>query len=97
MKFVDLFSGIGGFHYALKAATESLNLPSSCVFASDIDERCRASYKQNFGIEPVGDITTFDAHQVPEHDIFVGRVSVSSIQYYWRDARFCRYTWNLIF
>ena len=71
MKFVDLFSGIGGFHYALKAATESLNLPSSCVFASDIDERCRASYKQNFGIEPVGDITTFDAHQVPEHDILL--------------------------
>ena len=41
-KFIDLFSGIGGFHLAFH------KLGLKCVFASEIDESARRSYQANF-------------------------------------------------
>ena len=61
--FVDLFCGIGGFHYA--AADFGLR----CVFACDIDEAARRQYELNFHIEPYGDICEIREHNVPRHDI----------------------------
>jgi len=66
MKFIDLFCGIGGFHYALRD-----ELGAECVFASDIDQKCRDTYKRNFGIEPHGDICKH-REDVPPHDILCG-------------------------
>jgi len=61
--FIDLFCGIGGFHQAMSS------LGGKCVFASDIDDSCRKTYKKNYGIEPHGDITKIDASDIPEHDV----------------------------
>ncbi|MFA0108502.1 DNA cytosine methyltransferase [Vibrio breoganii] len=41
MKFIDLFSGIGGFHLALHS------LGHECVFASEIDKNARITYQAN--------------------------------------------------
>jgi len=41
LKFIDLFSGIGGFHYALK------DLGHEWVFASDIDKYAKDVYEKN--------------------------------------------------
>ena len=41
-KFIDLFSGIGGFHQALQ------NLGGKCDFASEIDSYAIETYKQNY-------------------------------------------------
>ena len=41
LKFVDLFSGIGGFHLAFHS------LGAACVFASEIDKAARATYRHN--------------------------------------------------
>ena len=65
MKFIDLFCGIGGFHQALSA------LGHACVFASDIDTKCRRVYEKNYKIKPVGDITKH-LPDVPAHDIMCG-------------------------
>jgi DNA (cytosine-5)-methyltransferase 1 len=62
-KFIDLFCGLGGFHVALS------RLGGECVFASDIDSDCRKVYKENFGFEPVGDITTVNEKDIPAHDV----------------------------
>ena len=41
--FIDLFAGIGGFHLAFH------KLGLKCVFASEIEEGARETYKKNFG------------------------------------------------
>lgn len=63
MRFVDLFAGLGGFNIALT------NLGHECVFASEIDATLCALYKENFGIQPMGDIRSIPASDIPQHDI----------------------------
>ncbi len=63
LKFIDLFCGVGGFHLALE------KLGGKCVFASDIDPNCRMVYKDNFGLEPAGDITKVNEKEIPKHDL----------------------------
>lgn len=65
-RFVDLFSGIGGFH-AVGGA-----LGGECVYAVEIDIKASAIYERNWGMSALGDIT-LDANDhevlVPEHDL----------------------------
>lgn len=63
--FVDLFSGIGGFHAALGA------LDGECWFASEIDLQAKAVYERNWHTEVAGDIValTEDQMAVPPHDV----------------------------
>ncbi|MGL4721757.1 MAG: HpaII family restriction endonuclease [Desulfovibrionaceae bacterium] len=42
IKFIDLFAGIGGFHYAFH------QLGCECVFASELDESARVTYERNY-------------------------------------------------
>jgi DNA (cytosine-5)-methyltransferase 1 len=66
LTFVDLFCGIGGFHIALN----SIGL--KCVFSSDIDEKCRNTYYENFGIKPYGDIRNVSENMIPDFDVLCG-------------------------
>lgn len=61
--FIDLFCGIGGFHLALSS------FGAKCVFASDIDKETCKVYKENFQINPQGDITKIPSDKIPAHDI----------------------------
>lgn len=64
-KFVDLFAGLGGFHYALN------RLGGECVFVSELNENLREIYAVNhkLGDERIfGDIGKVK-HLVPEHDV----------------------------
>lgn len=68
MKFIDLFCGIGGFHQAVRN-----NIPDAeCILASDIDPRCRQTYKDNYGIEPHGDIKAIDLNSFQTPDLICG-------------------------
>jgi DNA (cytosine-5)-methyltransferase 1 len=62
-KFIDLFSGLGGFRLALEYYR------AECVFSSDIDEKVNAVYHNNFKDKPAGDITKIEAKDIPDHDI----------------------------
>ena len=66
MKFIDLFSGIGGFHQALK------KLGCMCVLACDNDKACRENYKINYGMEPHHDVKKIDAEDLEDIDIICG-------------------------
>lgn len=63
MQFIDLFSGLGGFHLALK------QLGHECVFASELDSGLRDIYTENFGLTPVGDIRQIPIAAIPCHNI----------------------------
>jgi DNA (cytosine-5)-methyltransferase 1 len=65
-KYVDLFSGIGGFHLALD------QLGGKCVFASEIDYACKQVYSSNFKLVPSGDIAEFSTtriSEIPDHQV----------------------------
>lgn len=62
-KFIDLFSGIGGFHQALT------QLGGECVFASDIDQYAIETYKENYGINSGVNIRDIDEKKIPNHDV----------------------------
>lgn len=61
--FIDLFSGIGGFHHAMS------QLGGECVFASEIDKECVEVYKNNMNIDSYCDITAVDEKTIPKHDV----------------------------
>lgn len=62
--FIDLFAGLGGFHFALS------ELGHECVFASELRDDLRKLYQINFpGTRIEGDITKIDPKEIPSHDI----------------------------
>jgi DNA (cytosine-5)-methyltransferase 1 len=63
MKFIDLFCGIGSFHYSFK------KLNWECVMSCDIDRAVKETYKENYGITPLGDITKIEPNNIPTYDI----------------------------
>ena len=66
-KFVDLFAGLGGFHYALNS------LGGECVFVSEIDNNLRDLYHKNHKVPKsiiFGDISECWT-KVPDHDVLV--------------------------
>jgi DNA (cytosine-5)-methyltransferase 1 len=71
LKYIDLFCGIGGFRQAMENLARETGVASQCVFSSDIDEDCRASYAANFGHTPNGDIKKVHEQDVPKHDLLL--------------------------
>jgi DNA (cytosine-5)-methyltransferase 1 len=61
LKFMDLCSGIGGFHFGLKN--------HNCVLACDINKQCRESYKTNFDIDCKEDIFGLNPKELCDFDI----------------------------
>lgn len=95
MRFIDLFSGLGGFHVAARA------LGGHCVFAAEIDEGLRQLYIKNHGIEPAGDIRDVKAEDVPAHDLLCAGFpcqpfSKAGEQMGWKDKKRGTVFWNII-
>lgn len=56
IKLVDLFAGIGGFHFGVAAAAANLKLGVEPVLVSEIEPTCQAIYRQNHHCDVQGDI-----------------------------------------
>jgi DNA (cytosine-5)-methyltransferase 1 len=63
VKFIDLFCGIGSFHYSFE------KLGFKCVMASDICESAKNTYKQNYGMDVLDDICEIDPSKIEDYDI----------------------------
>ena len=62
-KFIDLFSGIGGFHQALE------QLGGECVLASEIDSYAIETYYENYNIDSNKNIRDLNVEDIPYHDV----------------------------
>jgi DNA (cytosine-5)-methyltransferase 1 len=65
MKFIDLFSGIGGFRQGFE------NIGFKCVFSCEINSKCRQVYAANFGEVPFPDISKINPTDLADFDILV--------------------------
>lgn len=66
-KIIDLFAGVGGFRLGFENTKRF-----ETVFSSEIDKIAAKVYEQNFGDNPLNDITTHDLDTIPDHDVLVG-------------------------
>ena len=67
LNYIDLFSGIGGFHQALS------KLDCHCILACDTDKACRKNYEMNYGLLPHPDVRKIDPEEIKEKvDIICG-------------------------
>lgn len=62
-KFIDLFSGIGGFHQAM------VDLGGKCILASEIDSAAIETYNENYGIDSNINIRDVDENKIPDFDV----------------------------
>jgi DNA (cytosine-5)-methyltransferase 1 len=69
IRFVDLFSGIGGIRLAFEQAANSLNIKTECVLSSEINSDAQLVYEKNFEHKPLGDIHLID--KLPKHDFLL--------------------------
>jgi DNA (cytosine-5)-methyltransferase 1 len=63
LKFVDLFCGIGSFHYSFK------KFGWECVMSCDTNKAARETYKENYNQDPLGDIIEINPENLPSFDI----------------------------
>jgi DNA (cytosine-5)-methyltransferase 1 len=63
IKFIDLFSGIGGFRIALQ------RIGAQCVYSAEINQHACEVYKANFFEDPYCDVTGLDEKSLPDFDI----------------------------
>lgn len=61
--FIDLFSGIGGFHQAMH------QLGGQCLLSSEIDTFAIDTYFNNYGMDSNHDITKMKDDDIPKHDV----------------------------
>lgn len=65
-KFIDLFSGIGGFRLALE------DIGGECVYSIEIDDHAKSMYEKNFSPVDYNDITRINPELIPDFDLLCG-------------------------
>ena len=85
-KYIDLFSGIGGFRLAFDS------FGAQCVFSIDKDKYAAQTYEENFKTQALGDIRKIDEKEIPPHDILCAgfpcqAFSISGKQLGFKDTR----------
>lgn len=63
LKFIDLFCGMGSFHYSFH------KLGFQCVMACDFYKPAKDNYKHNYDIDVLGDICNIDPSSIEPYDI----------------------------
>ena len=86
IRFIDLFSGIGGLRLGFEEAARALNIETECVLSSEINPHAQLVYHKNFGDTPLGDIRLIN--QLPKHEILLAGFPCQSFSYAGKKAGF---------
>ena len=72
VKFIDLFSGIGGIRKGFEMACKEMDIDCECVFTSEIKPYAKEVFRQNHPNEKIfGDITKIEASTIPDFDFLL--------------------------
>jgi len=63
IRYIDLFCGMGSFHYSFE------KLGFKCVMASDIYKAAKVNYKENYNIDVLDDICDIEPSTIEPYDI----------------------------
>tara|TARA_Y100000590_G_C15684700_1_gene1001134 strand:+ start:958 stop:1965 length:1008 start_codon:yes stop_codon:yes gene_type:complete len=66
-RFIDLYAGIGGIRLGFEQGFDDAEF----VFSNEIDKYACVTYKENFGDDPIGDITKIDSQNIPDFDVLL--------------------------
>lgn len=70
IRFIDLFSGIGGIRKGFELACHDNGIDTECVFSSEVKYAALKIFHQNHPFEGIaGDITAVDEKDVPDFDV----------------------------
>lgn len=86
IRFIDLFSGIGGMRLGFEQAAHSFELETECVLSSEINLDAQLVYQNNFNQIPLGDVRKIE--QLPEHEILLAGFPCQSFSYAGKKAGF---------
>ena len=68
IRYIDLFCGLGAFHTSFNRLSNE-RIQFRCVMACDINPDIRTIYRENYGLEPEGDINLLELESIPDFDI----------------------------
>lgn len=72
VKFIDLFSGMGGIRLGFEQAFKKAGYNTKCVLTSEIKESAIKAHKENFpGEEIKGDITKIETDDIEDFDFLL--------------------------
>ena len=71
VRYLSLFSGIGGFELGLAAAGDQLGIDFDCVGYSEIDKWALRTYERHFTHRAFGDVTEIEPATLPDFDLLV--------------------------
>lgn len=66
VQIVDLFAGIGGFHYGIAASAARIGMGVKPLLVSEIEPSCQQTYSSNHRCEVQGDVNELDLRNVSE-------------------------------
>lgn len=81
IKYIDLFSGLGGFRLGFEAALKKSGLSGKCVYSADIKEHAIINYKNNFNENSRNDITQLDEEALPDFDVLLAGFPCQAFSY----------------
>lgn len=82
IKFIDLFSGIGGLRIGFEQALKDMNISYECVGSSEIKEHAIKALNDNFSeVNNFGDITKIDAKSIPDFDFLLAGFPCQSFSF----------------
>jgi DNA (cytosine-5)-methyltransferase 1 len=71
IRFIDLFSGLGGTRLGLEQACQELGLECECILSSDKKKSAAKAYKHNFDEDVFPDVTKIDESELGDFDFLL--------------------------
>jgi len=81
IKYIDLFSGMGGFRQAIENYGKKRNKKVKCVLTSEIKEHALKAYSNNYEKIKANDIVNINEKEIEDFDILFAGIPCQPFSY----------------